>query len=282
VRGKQIFAKTCAACHKFDGVGNVVGPDLASLGDKSPQSLLIALLDPNRAVEARYVSYVAATKNGLTFTGVLTSETGTSITLTGQDGKPQTILRTDLEELRSTGKSLMPEGLEKDLQASDIADVIAHLRGPSAPRQRRTLEGNQPAVVKPDTEGALHLLSTNCEIFGSTIVLEKLYGNLGYWSSEDDQAVWQVEVPKAETYTVWLHWACANDSAGNTLLLSSGASQLTNKVGGTGKWDIYRWAKVGEIALAAGKQEVSLQAAGKIKGALIDLKAIRLTPVEKK
>src|SRR5262249_33061562 len=49
VRGAPLFAKTCSACHRFNGVGNAVGPDLASLGDKSPESLLIAILDPNRA-----------------------------------------------------------------------------------------------------------------------------------------------------------------------------------------------------------------------------------------
>src|SRR5262249_55880415 len=84
-RGAQLFAKTCAACHKFDGKGNEVGPDLASVGDKSPEGLLIAILDPNRAVEARYLNYVAETKNGLTYSGVLASETGTSITLVGAD-----------------------------------------------------------------------------------------------------------------------------------------------------------------------------------------------------
>src|SRR5262249_7419228 len=55
-QGQQLFAKTCAACHKLAGVGNEVGPDLAALTDRSPEYLLIAILDPNRAVEARYVN----------------------------------------------------------------------------------------------------------------------------------------------------------------------------------------------------------------------------------
>jgi putative membrane-bound dehydrogenase-like protein len=132
-RGAQIFAKTCASCHQFGGVGHPVGPDLASLGDKSPESLLIAVLDPNRAVEARYINYMALTKNGLTFTGVLASETGNSITLLGPEGKKQVILRTDLEELVSSNKSVMPEGLEKDLKPQDMADLIAHIRSGSLP-----------------------------------------------------------------------------------------------------------------------------------------------------
>jgi putative heme-binding domain-containing protein len=133
-RGLQIFAKTCASCHQLGGVGHAVGPDLASVGDKSQAGLLTAVLDPNRSVEARYINYVAVTKNGLTMTGVLASETGNSITLLGAEGKQQVILRTDLEELVSSNKSAMPEGLEKDLQPQDLADLIAFIRapGPSA------------------------------------------------------------------------------------------------------------------------------------------------------
>jgi putative membrane-bound dehydrogenase-like protein len=135
-RGTAVFRKTCAACHRLGDVGHQVGPDLASVGDKSPQGLLIAILDPNRAVEARYINYYAVTKNGLTFTGVLANETGTSITLLGPDGQQQVILRADLDDLVSTGKSAMPEGLEKDLKPQDLADLIAYVRtaGARSPR----------------------------------------------------------------------------------------------------------------------------------------------------
>jgi putative membrane-bound dehydrogenase-like protein len=62
-RGAQLFAKNCAACHKLGEVGQQVGPDLASVGDKSVQGLLIAILDPNRNVEAKYVNYLAVTQD---------------------------------------------------------------------------------------------------------------------------------------------------------------------------------------------------------------------------
>ncbi|HTU23017.1 MAG TPA: PVC-type heme-binding CxxCH protein, partial [Gemmataceae bacterium] len=126
--GAEVFRKNCAVCHQLGGVGNTVGPDLASIGDKSPQALLIAILDPNRAVESRYVGYTATTKSGRTFTGVLAAETGNSITLIGSDGKKNVILRGDLDELTSTGKSAMPEGLEKEIKPQDLADLIAHIR----------------------------------------------------------------------------------------------------------------------------------------------------------
>ncbi len=277
-RGLEVFHKTCATCHRLGDIGQQVGPDLASVGDKSPQGLLIAVLDPNRSVEARYLNYYAVTRNGLTFTGVLTSETATSVTLVGPDGKPQVILRTDLEEFFSTGKSPMPEGLEKDLQPQDIADLVALVRASGPARAPKSFPGNKPEPVRPDADGALHLTARNCAIYGSSLVLEQEHGNLGSWSHEDDEAVWTVEVARPGKYAVSLEWACAPAAAGNAFILQAPGNRLTGKVAGTGGWDRYRTAQVGEIELPAGRQEVALRAGGPIKGALIDLKAVKLVP----
>jgi putative heme-binding domain-containing protein len=126
--GQTLFAKTCATCHRLADTGNAVGPDLASVGDKSPEGLLIAILDPNRAVEARYVNYIVTTSDDQTLTGLLASESATSITLLGPDGKEQTLRRQDLKDLRSSNMSLMPEGLEAGLKPQDLADLTAFVR----------------------------------------------------------------------------------------------------------------------------------------------------------
>jgi putative membrane-bound dehydrogenase-like protein len=278
-RGVEVFTKNCATCHKLGGVGHEVGPDLASLGDKSPQALLIAILDPNRAVEARYVNYTARTNAGLTYTGVLASETGNSVTLVAPDGKKQVILRTDLDELISSGKSLMPEGLEKEIKPQDMADLIAHVRSVGPQRKPKIFEGNKPELVQAAEDGSLLLLASNCEIYGPTLVLEKQYGNLGYWASQEDQAVWTIKVAKAGKYAVTLDWACDEASAGKKFLLQAGPNQLTGAVASTGSWDLYKQAKVGEILLPAGQQRLTFRSAGRIFNALIDLKSIKLAPV---
>jgi putative membrane-bound dehydrogenase-like protein len=282
VRGKQVFGKTCVACHRLDGVGNEVGPDLSALADKAAETFLIAILDPNQAVEARYVSYLAQTKNGRTFTGLIASETGTSLTLVGPDGKPQTVLRADLEELTSSGKSLMPEGLEKDIRPQDMADLLAYLKCKVVPLKRRVFAGNNPEVVHAAADGSLLLTAKNCEIYGTSLLFEDQYKNLGYWCNEDDHAVWTVEVPKAGRYTVTLDWACVDSSAGNFFQLLAGEHRLTGKIAGTGTWDIYRQTKVGEIELAAGKQRLVFRSVGTIRnGAMIDLKSIKLAPASR-
>jgi putative membrane-bound dehydrogenase-like protein len=277
-RGTQVFTKTCSTCHRVGGIGHQVGPDLASIGDKSPASLLIAILDPNRAVEARYINYLAQTKSGLTFTGVLANETGNSITLVGPEGKSQTLLRTDLEQLISSNKSVMPEGLEKDLKPQDLADLIAFIRSDIPLPQRRIFEGNHPALVRPAADGSIPLLATNGEIYGSNVVLEKKYGNLGFWRSEDDQVIWSIEVPRPGKYAVWLDWACDDKAAGNELALQVDTTRLTSKVLGTSTWDNYQQAKIGTIRLRAGRQQLVVRSAGRIRGVLIDLRSIKLVP----
>ena len=129
-RGLQRFTKTCASCHRIGTVGQAVGPDLSMVREKPPEWFLPALFDPSRAVDARYLNYLATTQDGRTFAGVLAEEGGSSITLVNAAGERQVILRVNLEELASTGKSAMPEGLEKELQPQDVADVIAYLRNP--------------------------------------------------------------------------------------------------------------------------------------------------------
>tara|TARA_R110002111_G_scaffold144910_2_gene211235 strand:- start:36671 stop:41830 length:5160 start_codon:yes stop_codon:yes gene_type:complete len=129
-RGVPLFKKHCATCHKLDNVGVDIGPNLRSLTDRKPASLLTSILDPSASVDGKYVTYIAVTEDGLTFTGMMGSETGNSITLVAQGDKKKTILRGQLEEIRSTGKSLMPDGLEKELTAQDLADLIAYLSKP--------------------------------------------------------------------------------------------------------------------------------------------------------
>jgi putative membrane-bound dehydrogenase-like protein len=277
-RGEAAFVKTCAACHRLGSVGNAVGPDLATVAVRPADYLLTALFDPNRAVEARYVNYIAATRNGLVLSGALAGETGTSVTIVGSDGKPQVIARVDLEELASTGKSVMPEGLEKDLKPQDVADMFAFLRLHKPPLPRREFDGNRPELVRAADDGSLLLTARNAEIYGSTLVFEPQYANLGWWTSADDHAVWTVDVPRAGAYAVWFEWACDPSVAGNRFVLEAGESSLRGMVAGTGNWDTYRREKLGDLSLAAGQQRIVLRSDGKPNGAIIDLKSIRLVP----
>lgn len=126
-RGVAVFKKACAACHKLDGVGHDIGPNLRSITDRKPSGLLTSILDPSASVDGKYVTYLALTDAGQTFTGMMVTETGNSITLVEKEAKQHVILRSEIEQLQSSGKSLMPDGIEKDLTQQDLADLIAYL-----------------------------------------------------------------------------------------------------------------------------------------------------------
>ena len=127
--GAALFRTTCSACHQFKGVGNAVGPDLATLSGKPLGHWLTAILDPNAALEDKFISYTATLKNKTAHVGVVTVETPTTLTLHTVTGQPHTLLRRDLAKLESNNLSLMPNGLEAALPPQAMADLLGYLRG---------------------------------------------------------------------------------------------------------------------------------------------------------
>jgi uncharacterized protein len=89
--------------------------------------LLVHILDPNRDVEGNFVTYVALLTDGLVVSGMLAGESAASVELIDAQGKRHAILREDIEELSRSGASLMPEGFEKQLSRTQLADLLAHL-----------------------------------------------------------------------------------------------------------------------------------------------------------
>lgn len=134
-RGKLVFTKTCSVCHKIGAEGHAVGPDLASTQNKSLDDLLIALMDPNREAQPAYINYTAETDDGKVFTGIISAENAASITLRRAESKEDVIQRDSLEALASSGQSLMPEGLEKDLSKQQVADVLAFIKSLPPPKK---------------------------------------------------------------------------------------------------------------------------------------------------
>lgn len=126
-KGKAIFAKTCAVCHRYLGEGSSVGPDLTGMSVHGKQQLLVHILDPSRDVEGNYQAYTVVLSDGKVLSGLLAGESGTSIDLVESDGKRRAILRQSIDELSRTGKSLMPEGFEKQLSRAELSDLLEYL-----------------------------------------------------------------------------------------------------------------------------------------------------------
>ncbi len=127
-KGKLLFQQKCANCHQIAGVGHVVGPNLQSITNKSLADLLIAILDPNREAQPNFATYVVETQDGKVLNGLLVGDTATSVTLRRAEAKEDVVLRSNIETIVSNGKSLMPEGFEKDVSPAAVADLLAYLK----------------------------------------------------------------------------------------------------------------------------------------------------------
>lgn len=127
-RGQEVFKKHCATCHRFQGAGTEVGPDLRTVQERTPDQLLEQILDPGREVNPAYINYTVALTDGRILTGIIAGESATSVTLKRAEGATDTILRSQIDEMISTGLSIMPEGLEKDVSPDHLADIIAYIR----------------------------------------------------------------------------------------------------------------------------------------------------------
>jgi len=127
--GAVLFKANCAQCHRLKGEGTEVGPDLGMMSGKPAEQLVEAILNPNAAVEARYQSFSATLKDGHETSGIIISETPTTLTLRAPNKADETILRGDLTELSTSGLSIMPEGLESAFTPQQLADLIAFVAG---------------------------------------------------------------------------------------------------------------------------------------------------------
>jgi putative heme-binding domain-containing protein len=276
LRGQRVFDQKCASCHVVDGRGFAVGPELRALPDKSPARLLESILDPGRQLDPRYTAYLAVTGDGRLFSGLLAGETDHSVTLRMAESREHTLLRSDLESLRDTGKSLMPEGFENDLSRQDLADLIRFLAElEPAPK---SLQGNRPELVQADADGTVTLSAERAAIVGQEITFELPLRNIGYWHGQQDHVRWEWESPQLRRWSVFLELACHDDSAGNQFLLEAAGQSLSGQVPATGGWDRYQRIGAGTLELPAGRQRLTVRPAGQLRAALMDLRAVLLVP----
>jgi putative membrane-bound dehydrogenase-like protein len=126
-RGKATFKKVCSACHKLEGIGTSVGADLKGIRNRGLSAVMLNILDPNREVKPQFQAYVIATEDGRVTTGMIEAENANSLTIRRADGTQVILQRSEIEQLRSTGVSFMPEGLEKQVDVQTMADLLSYL-----------------------------------------------------------------------------------------------------------------------------------------------------------
>jgi putative heme-binding domain-containing protein len=132
-RGLKLYEKTCASCHKLHGKGTVIGPDLTGAERKDRVKLVQNIVDPSAEVRPQFISHIAETKSGRVITGLLAESTAETVTLLDAKNKRTVLNRSDLEELRESTVSLMPEKLLDELTDQQIRDLVAYLQSSGPP-----------------------------------------------------------------------------------------------------------------------------------------------------
>jgi putative heme-binding domain-containing protein len=128
--GRALFEKSCAQCHTFREFTGKVGPNLAGIAARPKEALLVDILDPSRQVPSEFLSYSVQTNDGDSLTGLLASESSSSVTLRRPNLPDEIIPRSRISNLQAGRTSLMPDGLDAGLTINDMADILQYLTEP--------------------------------------------------------------------------------------------------------------------------------------------------------
>ncbi len=128
-RGREVFLKQCSICHRLDRDGMPVGPDLFGMRNQSKETILLHVIVPEYEIMPSFVNYLVDTKSHDSFSGIIAAETPDSITLRGALNQEQIIWRTNIATITSSGLSLMPQEMEKNMSRQDMANLLAYLKG---------------------------------------------------------------------------------------------------------------------------------------------------------
>ncbi|MDH3712088.1 MAG: c-type cytochrome, partial [Cyclobacteriaceae bacterium] len=128
ITGQDTFESLCASCHRLESQGKEVGPDLTDVFNKSSISLMHDILDPNAAVDTKYINHIVRSEDGNTYTGIVARETDREVIIKMIGGLEKTIPRNQIKEFSGTGRSMMPEGLEASMDHQQMADLLTYLQ----------------------------------------------------------------------------------------------------------------------------------------------------------
>ncbi len=131
-RGKELFFKAagvpCVNCHRIAGTGSTLGPELTLIGKKYTRvQLLETILEPSKAIEPQYLTYLLETTDGQVHTGLLASRTAEEVVLRDVKDKEIRLPAKKVATLVPQRTSLMPELLLRDLTAAEVADLLEYL-----------------------------------------------------------------------------------------------------------------------------------------------------------
>ncbi len=127
-RGQPVFKEHCAVCHKLFNEGESIGPDLTGSERKNLDFLLQSLVDPSSQIRKEYQGQTIALRDGRVLGGLLADETGTTLTLIDSERRRTVLPRDQIESIRPSTTSVMPDGLLDRLPEGEVRDLIRYLQ----------------------------------------------------------------------------------------------------------------------------------------------------------
>ncbi len=125
--GKAVYKKHCAACHQIFGEGTKLGPDLTTANRKDRDYLLISLVDPSVVIRKEFLSHVVQTVDGRVLNGMIVERNDAGLTIANAKNERVTLAMKDIEELRESPVSLMPDDLYRQLKPQELRDLFAYI-----------------------------------------------------------------------------------------------------------------------------------------------------------
>ena len=132
VAGKAVFLKNCGACHTLFGEGGKIGPDLTGADRKNRDWLLTQIVDPSAVIRPEFLAFVVNVKDGRTLTGLMAESTPDTVTLLDAKNVRSVIRRDQIEDLKGSPVSLMPEKVLDALEDQQLRDLFGYLQGDGA------------------------------------------------------------------------------------------------------------------------------------------------------
>jgi len=129
-RGRALYQRTCAQCHKLYGEGGEIGPDITGSNRNNLDYLLQNILDPNADIPNDYRTTILRTKDNRILVGVVRRSEGQSVTM-ATPAEVVTVAKSDVESIEPQNFSMMPEGLVLAFKQDELRDLIDYLRGTS-------------------------------------------------------------------------------------------------------------------------------------------------------
>jgi putative membrane-bound dehydrogenase-like protein len=132
--GERIFGSKCTSCHTLFGKGGKVGPDLTAYKRDDLDVMLASLINPSAEIREGYASYVVSSLDGRTLGGLLVDQDTRIVVIRNSEGRDVVVRREEIEEMKASSISLMPEGLLNGMSEREVRDLFAYLRGTQPPK----------------------------------------------------------------------------------------------------------------------------------------------------